>query len=621
MTILTGKAYYEMPNYNDIPDLFQQTLNRIPNKYAITYREKPNQDPISLTYQELADNILAIQLFWSERLLTNQRIAVVGANSYPWIASYLAATGSQDMVIPLDNLLRPEELAQLLIRSEANMFCLDWKTLLAFKEDLSVFDDLKFIQILNIHQMTSKEKADFDYIKDELSNIDIFSFEEVIKKGKELIVSGSKLNYEKVDPDDSSILIFTSGTTAMAKGVLLSQKAIATDVAALHGMIDFPKDLRSLNLLPLNHTFENTCGLLGVLSVGGHIHICDGLRYVQKNLQEYQIQMFIGVPAIFDSFYSRIFTQIKKQKKDKKLKFALKVSKFLRKIGIDKRRHLFSDILDVLGNLEIAIIGAAPMKVNQIEFFDAIGIRVYEGYGLTETAPVAIANNDFVFYPGSVGQPVPGVQVKIDSNEHNEPAEILIRGPILMNGYYNNPQANQEAFTDDGWFKTGDLGIINPKTSCVEITGREKSMIVLDSGKKVFPEEIEHMIKEQQLAIIKDSMVFNQLADNNQTILSVKFVLDSSLVKEDDPESENMIRKNLDQLLADINKKIPSFKRIKSYIYSHKDMISTSTLKVKRNDEISRLEALKQKLGLQWKEIHKKNIDSFNDDNDDNEEE
>ncbi len=143
-------------------------------------------------------------------------------------------------------------------------------------------------------------------------------------------------------------------------------------------------------------------------------------------------------------------------------------------------------------------------------------------------------------------------------------------------------------------------------------------MIVLDSGKKVFPEEIEHMIKEQQLAIIKDSMVFNQLADNNQTILSVKFVLDSSLVKEDDPESENMIRKNLDQLLADNNKKIPSFKRIKSYIYSHKDMISTSTLKVKRNDEISRLEALKQKLGLQWKQIHKKNIDSFNDDNDDN---
>lgn len=606
MNIIKGKAYYAMPEYRDIPDLFEKSVAKGPYQLAITYRNKPQDEPIHLTYEELAENLDALRLAWSKRGLTNQRMAIIGENSYYWIASYMAATKCQDFLIPIDNLLTPAEIISLLERSKADFLSIDARNLLKFKDDLTVFGHLKLLQIMKAESLNAKQQAELSSLLETMPNVEIVYFADLIREGREYGQNGGELRYSPINPEEPSILIFTSGTTAMSKGVLLSQKAIVSDVAALHGIIDFPDLLRSLSMLPLNHTFESTCGMLGVLSIGGHIHIFDGLRYVQKNLQEYKIQMFIGVPAIFDSFYSRIMNQIKKRKKERLVKFMLGFSNFLRKIGIDRRRKFFKDILSSIGNLEIAIIGAAPMKEKQIKFFDAIGVRVYEGYGLTETAPVAIANNDFTSIPGTIGEPMPNVEVKIDSNTADEPGELLIRGPILMHGYYENPAATKEAFTEDGWFRTGDLGLYDTKTKTFKITGRKKSMIVLDNGKKVFPEEIENLIKKQQVAIIKDSMVFAQEAENNQKILSIKFVLNKIDEKLPDEETVYQI---LDNLLQDINKKIPDFKRIKSYFYSYKDMISTSTLKVKREQEYKRLETLKRQLNLRWNQLDRKNID------------
>lgn len=614
MTRMIGKQYYEMPVYKDITDLFEQTLEKSAGDYAITYRDTPKDDPINLTYRELADNLDAIRLAWSAKGLTNQRLAIVGANSYFWIASYLAAAKCQDLLIPIDNLLTIEELDSLLERSRADMLCIDLKSLLKFKDDPSRLEKLKFIQVMNQYSATEKDKKALADLLDRLHNVEVCFFEDLIDQGYTAKERGDSLVYQPQDPEEASILIFTSGTTAMSKGVLLKQSSIVYDVAALKGMVSFPQKMRSLSLLPLNHTFESTCGMLGVIAVGGHIHIYDGLRYVQKNLQEYQIQIFIGVPAIFDSFYNKIMTQIKKQKKEKLIKFAMGLSKFLRKIGIDKRREIFKEILNSLGNPEIFIIGAAPMDKQQIEFFDGIGIKALEGYGLTETSPVALANNDFVFEPGTIGQPLPGIEAKLDTGEPGEPAELMVRGPIVMTGYYEDPEATAEALTEGGWFRTGDLATFDPKNQCYTITGRKKSMIVLSNGKKVFPEEIETLIKEQKLAMIKNTMVFNQKADNNHSILSVKFVLNqdaSAGGQEDTAEREAEVKRTLDQLLDNINAKMPDFKRIKAYIYSYKDMISTSTLKVKRNAESSRLEEMKDKLHLRWDDINGKNIDPY----------
>lgn len=608
MTVIKGKAYYEMPVYETISDLFQQSYVKHAADHFLTYREKPGTDPINLTYQEIADQIEYLNTVWSDFDLTDQRLGIVGGNSYPWVTSYLAATESQAMVIPLDNLLTAHELGQLVVRSKTDILCVDALTLIKFSNDLTSLRDLKLIQIMNIHQLPEKDLAKLAELKTQLDSTKFIEFKEALELGQNLKAKGIKAKFTPVDPDEASILIFTSGTTALAKGVLLSQRAIVSDVAALHGMIDFPKRLRSLSFLPLNHTFESTCGILGVLSIGGHIHMCDGLRYIQQNLQEYDIQMFIGVPAVFDSMYKRIMQQAKRQGMLGKLKFGLKLSKLLRFFRIDLRRKLFSKILSQIGNLEIAIIGAAPMKIDQINFFNDIGIRVYEGYGLTETAPVAAGNNDFTSIPGTVGEPVPGVEIKIDNDDPTEPGEILIRGPILMQEYYENPEDTAAAFTEDGWFRSGDLGLIDPKTNSLKITGRMKSMIVLDNGKKVYPEEIEQLIKEQDLELVKDSLVFVQGSGAKQEILSVKFVIDRERLEESELQSAS-ITDILDKLLADINRRIPDFKRIKTYFYSFQDMISTSTLKVKREAEKERLEKLKQELNLRWDQLSKKNID------------
>ena len=608
MTILRGKAYYDMPQYEDITDLFEQSVSKYGKQYAVTYRNNPKDEPINITYQEMSDQIEAICQNWSVHHLTNKRVAILGSNSYQWILSYFAAAKCQDFVIPLDNLLTVEEISSFLTRSKSNMLCIDLTSLMKFSEleDLSVLTNLKSIQIMNIAKASKKNKEEFEQFKIRLKDVKIFLTEDAIEAGNVLRNQNLPLAYKKVDSNTDSILIFTSGTTAMAKGVLLTQKSIVTDVSLLHGIVYFPQKLRSLSMLPLNHTFESTCGMLGTISIGGHIHIYDGLRYIQKNLQEYQIQMFIGVPAIFDSFYNRVQTQIKKQGKEKKIKFAFNLSRFLLKLGIDVRRKLFKEILSNLGNLELAIVGAAPMKKEQLEFFHNIGIRILEGYGLTETSPVAIANNDFIFEPGTIGQPLPGIEAKVDTDIPGEPGELMVRGPIVMSGYYQNDEATKEAITEDGWFRTGDLATLDPERNCFKISGRKKSMIVLDNGKKVFPEEIENLIKSKGYALIKDIMVFNQKADNDKTVLSIKFVLNK--IDETFP-SEKEINQFLDQLIADINLEVPSFKRIKTYFYSYRDMISTSTLKIKREEEKKKIEKIKKHLDLRWDQINRHNID------------
>lgn len=613
--IIKGKAYYNMPIYETISDLFEQSRKKHRNDYVLTYRKKPEAEPINFTYQAIADQIIFLQSVWSDLGLTNRRLALSGRNSYPWITIYLAAVESQNMVIPLDNLLTVGEQSQLIHRAKANIYCVDGLTLIKYAGNLSYLQDLTLIMIMNDYHMTENEIAQLTAIKSQLPDVIFIDFSTALIFGEELVNQGIEAKFNPVAPDDPSILIFTSGTTAMAKGVLLSQRAIVTDVAALHGMINFPERCRSLSILPLNHTFESTCGFLGVLSIGGHIHICDGLRYAQKNLQEYSIQMFIGVPAIFDSMYRRIINYATKQGKMKKINMSLYLSKFLRFFKIDKRRKLFDEVLSQLGYLEIVICGAAPMKKEQIEFFHNMGIRIYEGYGLTETSPVVTGNNDFTFIPGTVGEPVPGVEIKIESEEPNVPGEILIKGPILMQGYYDNPEETAAVFTEDGWFRSGDLGIVDTKTNSLRIIGRKKSMIVLNSGKKVYPEEIEQLIKENGPDVITDTLIFAQNTENMHKILSAKFVLDIEKTKEGALKSgfltdvSRYVTDLLDKLLKDINSKMPDFKRIKTYFYSYKNMISTSTLKVKRDAEESQLEKMKQKLNLRWYEISKKNID------------
>ncbi|MDW7657715.1 MAG: AMP-binding protein, partial [Bacillota bacterium] len=369
---------------------------------------------------------------------------------------------------------------------------------------------------------------------------------------------------------------------------------------------------RMLSILPLHHTFENTCGLFVALFFGCEIVICDGLRHIQKNLQEYHIDMIIGVPAVFESFYNKVQASLKKAGKDKLIHKMIPLTEGLRKIGIDLRRKVYGQILDAFGGqLKLGICGAAPIDPDIIRFFDAVGLRILQGYGLTETSPVVSGCNDRDFVPGTVGYPVAGVEIAVDSDQPGEPGEILVRGPIVMIGYYQDPQATAEVIDRDGWFHTGDIGTINPTNNFLSITGRLKSMIVLKNGKKVFPEEIEFIINQN--AFIKESLVWGELEPGGDVVVNAKIVLDrEQVIQEGITEADETALKNrLDQIISDINRHLPSFKSVRNYVYSFQEMVKTTTLKIRRPIEIASIQRQFEKLKLSWRDLTGKNLDRF----------
>ena len=416
-----------------------------------------------------------------------------------------------------------------------------------------------------------------------------------------------------IDPDALMALLFTSGTTSVAKAVMLSQRNVCSDVQAVASVVKLWPGIRMLSVLPLHHTFENTCGLYIGLYYGAEIHESDGLRHIQKNLQDYHIEMIVGVPVLFENFYNKVQATLQKTGKDKLVRRLLPITQGLRKVGIDLRRVLYKQILAAFGgSLQLGICGAAPIDPEIIRFFDAIGIHILQGYGLTETSPVAAGCNSKIFVPGTVGHPMGGIELAVDSETPGEPGEILVRGPIVMLGYYQDAAATAEVIDSEGWFHTGDIGRIDPATGCLSITGRQKSMIVLKSGKKVFPEEIEYLLGQDKL--IKESLVWGE-DDEGDVVVSAKVVLDPDVLKEKlgQDASENQIRAHLDQLIREINSRLPSFKGIRQYVFSFQDMVKTTTLKIKRPIEIAGIREWLAHHKLRLKDITGKNIDHEHD--------
>lgn len=630
-------SYFPTSDFKTINQMLEQTIARHGRQTAVVYRDTPKDEPSSISYEQLGHDIEAlIQALakidaspGDELALTppasasQRRIAIAGENSYYWMLSYYAAVTALGTVIPLDRLLQAGETYTLLERSEADTLVVDASIYLKMleTEDLNTLPHLKHI-ILMLPERVAK--ADVDRLDallnpevegDKQEQLSIHLFKDLLANGHKIVERGRVLSFAEPDPEAPLILIFTSGTTANSKGVLLTHRSLCANMRGLEGMVKFPGIQRMLSVLPLSHTFENTCGMLFAMNIGAEIYIADGLRYIQQNMQEYKISLIIGVPNIFDAFYNRIWLTAKKGGSEKKLNLGLKISRILRKFGIDRRRKLFSEVHAAFGGeLAYAIVGAAAVNPEVSQFFDDIGVRIMQGYGLTETSPVVAGCNTQLLVNGSVGVPLPGVEVAIDTDVPGEPGEILVRGDLLMSGYYKDEEATAEVMDADGWFHTGDLGQISADTGVLFIKGRLKSMIVLESGKKVFPEEIEQLISEHKSGLIKDALVFSQLDDRGDTVITAKFILDEELVNLiDAPVRQKTIQDQLEQLVTEINAKMPGFKRVRSHFYSFKDMIRTTTLKVKRPAEIARNLDIMKRLGLDWKQLSGKNLDDFND--------
>ena len=563
------RKLYDADKINDFRELVKRYSEKYSDEIAFEYKENPSsKDHIKITYSQFASDIKSLGTALINTGLSKKKVAIISPNRYEWCVSYLAITTSDMVVVPLDRALPDNEIEDLIIRSEAEAVIFD-------KKYVEVFSKLAKEKKSNLSQFIC------------MDNIDGFTtYSSLIQKGHSLLVNGdTKYDNVVIDNKKMSIMLFTSGTTSISKAVALSQSNICEDIYALAQMTDIRKDDTFLSFLPLHHTFESTCTFLYGTFSGITVAFCDGLKYVQKNLAEFKVTGFVCVPLMLEIMYKKIKKGIEEQGKAKLVATMSKISNGLLKIGIDIRRKVFKQILDNLGGkLRILIAGGAAMSKDAIQGFLDLGINLLQGYGLTETSPVVAGENDKCKRCGSVGFPLPGINVKIANPDKDGIGEVAVQAPTVMLGYVDNPEATNEVLKDD-WFYTGDLGYFD-KDGFLFITGRKKDVIVLKNGKNIFPEEIEILINK--LPYVSESMVFGRPLEDGDYKICAKIVYNRELVNELFPNisKEDLHKKVWDDIKESVNHKMPAYKYIREIILTETPLIKTTTQKVKRHEEL-----------------------------------
>lgn len=373
----------------------------------------------------------------------------------------------------------------------------------------------------------------------------------------------------------------------MSKAVMLSHKNIVTNVMDIIQRFDLNEEDRFLSFLPLHHVFECTVGFLYPISIGGSICFCEGVKHMAENIKEFDITAMISVPAVFDIIYRKVMKTIEKKGKLEAIKKGKKISNLLLKIKIDVRKKLFKEIHESLGpKLKLVVTGGAALDPETEAGFNDLGFDVEQGYGLTETSPVIAAETPKCRRLGSIGKSFPSVEVKIDNPDENGIGELMAKGPSIMIGYYENDEATKKALDADGWFHTGDLARID-EDGFIYISGRKKSVIVLNNGKNVFPEEIETLLNKVEG--IKESFVYEKKEDGDVKVC-VKIVYDKEIIKElYNIEGEDEIREFLWGKVKDVNRLMPKYKYVREMIITEEELIKTTTLKIKRHEEIKKI--------------------------------
>lgn len=554
----------------DFKDMMNKSVERYGRDHvAFKQRFVKNEPFREITYGQTLEDLNALGTELIELGLKDKRVAVIGDNCYQWASAYLAITCGLGVVVPLDKELGASELEQLI--KEA-----DCEGIFFTKKFLSIFQDIKERGETNLKvlvNLNAEEEKD-----------GVFSWSELIEKGKKLVAAGDRRYLEaEMYPDEMGILLFTSGTTGIAKGVMLSQTNICCDLMSAPTLLDTNERDTFFSVLPLHHTYECTCGFLMPMYKGACIGYCEGLKYIQKNLQEIRPTFFLGVPLIFEMLYKAIWKNIRKQGKEKAVRKILTLNKTTSKVGINLNKMLLKDILQVFGgNMEMIIAGGAAIDPQILQFFRDLGIMAVQGYGLTECAPMAALNQDQQPRNDSVGHVLPGVEVKIVDKNEDGVGEICLKGPNVMMGYYNMPEETAKVLVD-GWFHTGDLGYLDGPY--IYITGRKKNVIITKNGKNVFPEELEYYLGK--VSLVSESMVWASRDESGQDDLIVATIKPDmeeveAAIGKDAAEDPAQVEKLMWSAVDKINEGLPFFKKIKKINIRKDEFEKTTGKKIKR---------------------------------------
>ena len=613
MPIVVGKPLHEGVRYETMRDLVFGVREQFATRDAFIFRRKPTEAEIHKTYMDFTTDIEYLAEAISLNGFQGGHLGVVGENAYEWMVSYTAILSSGSVGLPLDRLLPEQELISLLVRGKIEVLFYHQKHHEMIM-NIAKNEAENGVQVKKYICMCTEYLApNLTWPEDDPRFVDI---QEWIAEGKKSVEGGSSImRTVKIDPEETRIILFTSGTTAMSKGVMLSHKNIMSNVYAISTTLTLNPGERIFSILPLHHTFENTCEYFMFVR-GCCICYSDGLRYIVKNLNEWHVEASISVPLLFENIHGKIKSGIAESKMGGLIDVLIPISNFLRKFKIDLRRVFFSSIIKKLGgHLRLIVIGGAGIAKNYIEDFNNWGFEFLMGYGLTETSPViAVTTNKCNVY-GSVGRPLTDVEVMIDSESTKigTVGEILSRSDCVMQGYYENPEATSEVLEKDGWFHTGDMGFLDKK-GCLHITGRVKSMIVLTNGKKAFPEEMESLLNN--IPGVKEAFVWGAKDEKDAVDICAKLLIDRKVVGENLPvpdttAGDNAIREYLSSKMKEVNHQMPAYKAIHYFVFSETEMVKTTTLKVKRPQEQQAIEEKLAASGKTMKAANGQNLDAL----------
>lgn len=573
------KKEFVATNYNSIKEIFEHSIKTYANKEFILEKFDPKGKYEEISYEQFGKDVIGFGTALNRvlKLENRPRIMILSETTYDWYVSYVTLLCGDAIAIPTDKELPENELENVVKRSKADAIIYSEKKADSVKKIMEKFPQVKYFIKM--------------YSEDGLQNKTV-GMQYLINEGTKFVNSGDDY-FAKVetDPDEFKVLLFTSGTTSNAKGVMLTSRNLAENINAATAYAKvYPED-RFFSVLPLHHTYESTIGFLLPMAWGSSIAVCQGLKHIVPNMLESKPSVLISVPLLIENLYKKINASIKKAGKDGLVGSMLHITNALKMVGVDVKRKVFSDIYENLGgNLRFIVSAAAPIDAKIGKWVEDIGITFLQGYGLTETAPIAALTPEYQPKVGSAGKAIPKGEIRIEDPNEDGEGEVLIKTPTLMIGYYEDEKATNEVIeVIDGerWFHSGDIGYLD-KDGFLYITGRSKNVIVTQNGKNIYPEEIELLLA--QVPEIKECMVYGKQDEkdpsNKELIISVKVIPNLDKIGENLTDEE--IKEIIWPKIKEVNKKLTSYKAIKNLEIKHDEFEKTTTMKIKRYAEIKK---------------------------------
>lgn len=566
----TKKQFYPVREIRDLRDMLNQSEKLYADRPAFEVKTKSGEH-YEISYKRYCEEIKALGTALVDMGLKDEKIAVGGDNCYEWCLSYMATVTGVGVIVPVDKELLFDDINQILNVSDVKLFFCDKKIARKLNERK---DELKKdLTIVMMH--TQKEEG-------------VLHIDDLVEKGKDLLKSGdTRFLDAEIDPNAMCSLLFTSGTTGMSKGVMLCHRNFCYEVMAAMGIIKiYPEDC-GISMLPLHHTYESTIILFFAAYCGAKVTFCEGFKYVLKNMKEFSPSVFVAVPLLLETVHRRLMKAIKAKPHGETLfKIGKVVVKAASKVGIDLKKVFFKEIIDTFGgSMRLIICGAAPINPQILKDFEAFGIQIIFGYGLTECAPLAMLNHDRLHLAESVGEIIPGSEAKILNPDESGVGEICVRGDMVMLGYYQNPEETAKVIDEEGWFHTGDLGYVDKK-GCYYISGRCKNVIVTSNGKNIYPEELEYHLGTD--IRVGESLVLADTNKKGETIVAARIFPNFEELKErygkDEKDfTDEELHDIFKEVVDSINAKLPPFKAIVDFKIRRTEFVKTTTSKIMRH--------------------------------------